>query len=183
MGIVEVGCEFGPQPLMLKMSDIKSSKSPQLPISKIGMPQTISNVRWTAGLIPRLYRRFCGNSFKLTHDRLFVGCATRRETRRKGTFPYLARSVGPGRTARVSGHVDPFRIAGRHDRLHRAGGPALAGNIEGPQEHQRHGCHERVASLLAWIGTPAAVQLLQDWAQSDPRGTLGSAAASALKRI
>jgi WD40 repeat protein len=41
----------------------------------------------------------------------------------------------------------------------------------------------RVLSLLAQLGTPEAVRLLKDWAERDPHGPLGAAAAATLKRM
>ena len=41
----------------------------------------------------------------------------------------------------------------------------------------------RVLSLLAQLGTPEATRLLKDWAERDPHGLLGAAAAAALKRM
>jgi hypothetical protein len=41
----------------------------------------------------------------------------------------------------------------------------------------------RVLSLLAQLGTPEGTRLLKEWAERDPHGPLGTAAALALKRM
>jgi WD40 repeat protein len=41
----------------------------------------------------------------------------------------------------------------------------------------------RVLSLLAQLGTPEATRVLKEWAERDPHGALGAAAAAALKRM
>lgn len=49
-------------------------------------------------------------------------------------------------------------------------------------ERSADGRSRRAVAVLAWIGSPRARSLLQAWATADPEGTLGSAAARALKR-
>jgi len=62
-------------------------------------------------------------------------------------------------------------------------GPKLIQPLIDHKEAEPSVAVRRVLSLLAQLGTPEAVRLLREWAERDPRGPLGTAAALALKRL